>query len=404
MKHLKLRSLTAAVLAMLLLPMSAYCETIFSGEVTAQETHVIVAPFGGNVEHVYVRAGDSVQIGDAIAELGTRKVYSMTEGKVSGVFAMPGDAVKDVSDRYGALVYIEPINRYKLECTTERAYNSSENRYIHIGETVSLLCTKDGSHQGRGMVVALDEEDETKFTVEVTAGEFYMGETVDVYRREDYDATSRIGRGTVMRTQPVAVTGEEGSVLRMHVKSGENVERGELLYETVSGTLDGLYAPDTNVVSDIKGVVASVDAENGTNVEKDAKIVTLYPEDKLQVRMTISEADLMDVQVGNGASIEFNWDSDSTRRFDGVISSISYLKETPEQGAQTNNAVSGAQYVAYVDFVPDETVRIGMTVVVYVQDEPSSTPESTDEPAVPTPTPGIDETPDEPETDAESML
>ncbi len=32
----------------------------------------------------------------------------------------------------------------------------------------------------------------------------------------------------------------------MHVKAGDTVERGELLFETVTGTLDGLYAPDKN--------------------------------------------------------------------------------------------------------------------------------------------------------------
>ena len=30
-------------------------------------------------------------------------------------------------------------------------------------------------------------------------------------------------------------------------------------------------------------------------------------------------------------------------------------------------ASQSAQYVAYVDFTPDETVRIGMTVIVYVE-------------------------------------
>ena len=44
----------------------------------------------------------------------------------------------------------------------------------------------------------------------------------------------------------------------MHVKAGDTVERGELLFETVTGTLDGLYAPDKQVVSDTAGVIATV--------------------------------------------------------------------------------------------------------------------------------------------------
>lgn len=356
-----MKKMMAMVLsAALALPAFAAAETVFNGTVTAGDTQVITAPYGGIVGEVAVRVGDSVEIGDPIARLATTKVYAMTDGTVSGVFASEGDAAESIKERYGALVYIEPMNRYTLSADTEKAYNSSENRYIHIGETVYLSCTKDGTHQGRGIVTAIDKEDEQKYTVEVTGGEFYMGETVGIFRQEDYANESRIGRGTVGRTAPVAVTGE-GSVLRVHVKPGDVVERGELLLETVTGTLDGLYAPDTRVVSDRKGVIATVDAGNGTAVEKGAKIATIYPEDGMQVSMVISESDLMDVTVGKKATIEFNWNADAEKRFEGTISSISYVNEKKEEGAG-----SAAEYVAYIDFVPDETVRLGMTVVVYV--------------------------------------
>ena len=166
---------------------------------------MIAAPYGGIVQDVAVRVGDSVDIGDRIATVATTKVYAMTEGTISGVFANEGDAAADVKERYGALCYIEPINRFTLSASTEKAYNSSENRYIHIGETVYLSCTKDGTHQGRGVITAIDKENEDKYTVEVTGGEFYMGETVAIYRDSAYSKESRIGRGTVGRTPPVAV-------------------------------------------------------------------------------------------------------------------------------------------------------------------------------------------------------
>ena len=124
-----------------------------------------------------------------------------------------------------------------------------------------------------------------------------------------------------------------------------------------------LSAKQRYVLSDTAGVIATVDAGNGTSVEKDAKIATIYPNDAMQIKMVISEADLMDVTVGGKAEIEFNWDADSGRRFEGTISSISYLSEKQSDGA----ASQSAQYVAYVDFTPDETVRIGMTVIVYVE-------------------------------------
>lgn len=178
----KTASLGALLLA-LALPLAAQAETVFAGEVTAETVQVIAAPYGGLVEDVRVRVGDSVKIGDPIATVETAKTYASTDGTVSGVFAHEGDSADGVKTQYGALVYIEPINRFTLACSTEKGYNSSENRYIHIGETVFLKCTKDGSHQGRGVVTGLDEKDDGKFTVEVTGGEFYMGETVDLPQR-----------------------------------------------------------------------------------------------------------------------------------------------------------------------------------------------------------------------------
>ena len=361
-KRRRAARLAACLLCAALAPAQALGETVFAGEVTVSGDQVIAAPYGGVVSGLRVRVGDSVNIGDPIAVVETDKVYAMAEGTISGVFASEGDLAEGIKERYGALVYIEPINRFTLACTTERAYNSSENRYIHIGETVYLSCTKDGSHRGRGMVTALDEQNDDKFTVEVTGGEFYMGETVDVYRSADYASESRIGRGTVSRTAPVAVNGE-GSVLRMHVRPGDKVERGELLFETVQGTLDGLYAPQTQVVSDVAGVIATVDASNGAKVDKGAKLATVYPEESMQIKMVISEGDLIDVSVGDKASIEFNWDVGSNRRFEGTVASISYVSVESEKESTS----SGAQYVAYIDFTPDETVRIGMTVVVYVE-------------------------------------
>ena len=47
----------------------------------------------------------------------------------------------------------------------------------------------------------------------------------------------------------------------------------------------------------------------------------------------------------------------------GVISAISYVNEKKQEGSTG----AAAEYVVYVDFTPDETVRLGMTVVVYVQ-------------------------------------
>ena len=214
----KTASLGALLLA-LALPLAAQAETVFAGEVTAETAQVIAAPYGGLVEDVRVRVGDSVKIGDPIATVETAKTYASTDGTVSGVFAHEGDSADGVKTQYGALVYIEPINRFTLACSTEKGYNSSENRYIHIGETVFLKCTKDGSHQGRGVVTGLDEKDDGKFTVEVTGGEFY-GNTC---------ASAENGNG-------FACSGTTAADITLKLKAGTDLTNAPFFWNTPSKT------------------------------------------------------------------------------------------------------------------------------------------------------------------------
>lgn len=359
---MKKRIYLVVLLAFLACTKAAYATTIFTGQVVSNEIQVIQAPYGGIVENLSVMNGESISIGDPIAIIETSKTYALSDGVVSGVFANEGDSVEGIEERYGALIYIEPINRYTLTCSTDKAYNSSENKYIHIGEIVYLSCTKDGSHQGQGIVTAIDEEEESEYTVEITGGEFYMGETVNVFRDREYESSSRIGRGTVCRTDTIAVKGE-GSLLRMHVQAGERVERGQLLFETVEGDLDGLFAPDKQVVSPLQGMIASVDVTNGDKVEKHSKLVSVYPTDSMQIKIEISEEELLDVQVGNDVIIEFNWNRQAGKILHGEVDSISYVNQENEESGGNSNL---ATYNAYISFEPDENVRLGMTVTVQV--------------------------------------
>ena len=312
---------------------SAEASLSYNGVVVAGETLPVAALFGGKVAEVMVRAGDLIRKGDEIAQIATTLNYAPLEGTITGIYAAEGDDAGSIGERYGAVLYIEPTNRYTLAATTEKAYNKSENKYVHLGETVYLSCTSDGTHRGTGLVSALTD---TGYNVEVTGGDFYMGETVGIYRESSYAAESRIGRGTVGRTAPVAVKGT-GSILKMHVENGDFVERGELLFETVDGVLDGLYAPDCVIASPLSGVVASVDVTAGAAVSKGDSVVKIYPSDSMQI------------------------DIDETKTYTGTITSISHLSEKAAEGERSDKTY----YKAYVTFTPDENVRLGMSVIVY---------------------------------------
>ena len=381
MKQYRIRVCLLAALLALLIGAQATAEISFTGKVISEETATIMAPFGGIIDKIPLRAGDTLHIGDTVATIQTTKVYALMDGVVGGIFAKEGDDTEGITTRYGGVMYLEPLNQFVVTATTEKAYNSGSARFIHIGEEVYLSCTKDGSHKGVAVVTSvsdLDENGNTPYKLEVISGSFYMGETVGIYRRQNYQSSSRIGRGTIRQNAAMAVNGT-GSVLKIHVQEGDRVERGELLFETVEGALDGLYAMDNTIVSGLEGIVASVDAGQGSKVEKGGKLVSIYPRDAMQIEMQVSELDLPEIHEGDKVSIEFEWDLDARHTLEGTITGISRVGVKP---ADTTAATTtqDAKYSVYVDFEPTDVVSMDMSVIVHLADVAEDFDEDMDEP------------------------
>lgn len=87
-----------------------------------------------------------------------------------------------VTQRYGAVLYLSPAEKYTISASINKAYNSSETRYVTIGETVYISCTADGKHTATGVITGAEG---TNYTVETTSGELLMEETVAIYRSAD---------------------------------------------------------------------------------------------------------------------------------------------------------------------------------------------------------------------------
>ena len=370
------RNLALACVLLLALPLSiAAAETTFNGTVVAGETLCVTAPFGGLVAASPLRVGDELAEGDLIATIQTTKVYAPTDGVITGVFGQPGDTVSDVASRMGAVLYIAPTSQYSITADIQYAYNNSDNKYVHTGETVYIHSYSSSyDHDAVGTITAASG---TTYTVESTEGALLIGETVQIYRDPDYTASSRIGRGTVGRTAELAVGGSsestggsgstgssgssEASLLALHVQDGDAVTRGQLLYETVTGPLDGLYAAGNQIVSELDGVVASVSVSTGKTIAKGDTLLTLYPRDHMQIELEIDEYDLTDIHEGDRLSLAFNYDDSGASDTVGTVAMISHVS------AGTDD--SDATYKAYVDFTPADAVRLGMGVTATPLDE-----------------------------------
>lgn len=88
------RRVLTLLLALALLSGAALAEMVFDGVVTGGEAQYVLAPFGGVMDTVSVRAGDRVQPGQVLATIQTTRVYADVEGVISGVFGREGDATE----------------------------------------------------------------------------------------------------------------------------------------------------------------------------------------------------------------------------------------------------------------------------------------------------------------------
>ena len=296
----------ALLLAAGLIGSAAAAEVSFNGTVEARHTGYVYSPVAGTVDEVLVKAGETVTADTVIATLKTTKVYAAEDGVITAVFGQPGDSAETVAEKYGAVMYLEGENTYSISASTSKAYDELENFVVHPGETVYVVARNRTKYKGQGVITAVDGN---SYTVMVTEGEFFVGDSMDIMRSADYETTSRIGRGNIARVSPTAVTGT-GSIVSFAVQPGEKVQRGQLLFETIDGTYAGLEMTGTEIKAGQDGVIAELNIENGTAVTADSAVASIYPKGDVWVNAAVTEADLNEIAVGQKVKVELDWNED----------------------------------------------------------------------------------------------
>ncbi len=327
----------------------------YSGKIEYRDTVTVKAPFGGTLEAYSLRAGDAVTAGETLFTLSTTKIYAPFNGVVRGLRAVPGDEASGVAERYGALLYLEPESKFAVDASSAGAYDSTDNhnanRYLNQGDVVYLQSTEDHARTGEGVVTTVDGRD---FTVEVSSGNLDPEDSVTVYRDAGMATSGRLARSARVRHAEAAAITAEGSVLRCAVQEGQSVKRGDLLLETVSGTLDGLKPVGDTIAAPADGVLVSVDKTAGAAVAKDDVLATFYEQSSLQAVFDIDESDLSSVSEGMKLTVTPDAFAGSAE-IAGTIESISSIPVSEE---------GSAQYAVYVKLENTDSLRCGMSVTV----------------------------------------
>lgn len=343
-----MKKIMAALLAALMLPVCALAaENIrIDGTIEAVKTQTVAAPHSGRVGDFAVRAGDVLSAGDALFKLSAQKIYADFDGTITGVFAQPGDSAASVQDRYGALCYMERDTLYTADCTTAGAASENEYKIIHVGEKVFIRSDSNNNRIGEAIVTSVEGK---KYTLEVTSfADIRINEEINVYRDNRYYSSSRIGEGTVRRVDPIGVTAE-GYVRAVHVKDGQKVKRGDLLFEIVPDALDGMRGGDGSVTMPANGVVLSVAAQSGEEIAKDQPMATFCEKQDMQLICAADEEELPAIAVG--MEVQVTLDAYREEPITGTVVKIA--------GASAGDSTS-ASYDVAIALPENEHVRIGM--------------------------------------------
>lgn len=351
---------------------AAMAETIMIyGTVINTQPQSVVCTADGTIEQINVAVGDRVTGGAVIATVATNKVYATTDGTVY-LFGEAGDQVSDITAQYGAVAYISPAQPYTITATATDRNGLAVS--VIPGETVYLRCYKDGKHTGVGVLAKLEKG---KYTVVVTEGEFATGETISIYRDPAYTDQSRIGRAKVTIADMVACKGD-GYLVKFHVQNGATVEKGTLLYETISGTFapgstqhDKVVAPTNGIVSAVyekagsqlsgAAPVTTQDADDNKPSNQDAPaayaIAELYPDSSLRIVAYAPESVLSEIHVNDTVYVSCQYIENMAEPVVGAVEKISRIPAPENSGVE-------AQYAVYVSVSDASSFYYGMNVVV----------------------------------------
>ena len=323
---------------------------IADGNVAAVAFRDVTAPYSGTLASFDLSMGDTVEAGQTLMSYVTTTLYASENGVVRAVNIAKGDDAAAVTARYGGVVGIEPAHRLTIAATTVGAANHKANKIITLGETLYFRSTLTGREEGFGRVAAVSG---TGYQVEITGGEFQVGETLSLYRKDTYATDDCVGKGAVSRRDDVLAQAS-GRVAAVLVQEGDTVMKGQALCELVSADAAPTRC-DADVTAEAAGVLAAVSVQAGQQVWKGQVLCRIYLTDSLEVVADVDEMDLADLRVGDAVPVTL--DTDKTKTLNGTVTEISAL------GVSKLNA---AYYTVHVA-IPAGSAQLGASASIYLK-------------------------------------
>ena len=350
-----------------------------SGKLTETDLEAIAVPEGVEVLKVLVKANTQVKQGDVLAtvDMATVKtvmadtqaqidrldqkirdaeadsvdpyIYAGVSGRIKAIFAEKDREVAEIMYEHGALALLS-LDGYL--CVTLEAEGVSEGDKVTVTLSDGNTVTGTVESAGSGTVTVLVSDQKPRYQEEVTV--------------TTADGTA-LGTGKLEIHNPMRITGYAGTVSAINGKLNAAVSDSSKLFtlkntshsanydallrnrKTLENTLIELLTiqRDGAVCAAMDGSVVSVDFEEGGY-----DVVTMSPDTTMTVTVTVDEADILALEVGQTVSVTVS--SVGSDAFTGTLTEI-------------NKTASDGSYSAVVTLEKKSGMLAGMTAQVSVQ-------------------------------------
>lgn len=323
-----------------------------SGTLTNVDTETVSVPSSVEVTETLVEFGDTVKEGDLLATVdmaGVRTAMSNLQGEIENLDDQIADADGDTVSSYvsaGVPGRVKAIYAEKGKLVEDVMVEHGGLAEISLDGCMAADIETDALSEGDRVTVVLSDGEETEGTVEKTVGGTATvlvtdngpenGEAVTVKS----ESGAELGSGTLYIHNALTVTGYAGTVSTVDAVLNQKVYASTTLFTlkdtSTSASYDALLRErsekeetllkllqiqrSNGLTAPISGSVYSVADLDDEDGEEITDIVVLSPDVSMSVTISVDEADILALELGQEADVTVSSVSDET--LSGVVTEI----------------------------------------------------------------------------------
>ena len=354
-----------------------------SGTIDYVDKEELTVPAGVEIDEVEAEFGDTVAKGDLLATVDMATVMqalSDTQDAIDGLDKEISDAESDsVSSIISAGVggRVKVIYAEKGQDVTACMAQNGALALLSLDGYMAVDIETEGLNPGDSAFVELPDGGLLDGSVETVLGTTATILVTDNGPKNDEDVRvtdtegNILGSGKLYIHSPLKITGYAGTVKSVSAAENRQVYSNTTLFTLTDTNFSTNYQSllrerteqeeilmdlltiyqDGAVLAPFDGLVCSVEYNEDTAVKgAETKLMTLTPNEKVEVTISISETDILSLEVGQTAAVTVS--SVSEDAFEGVVTEV----------IKAASSTSGVTfYSAVVEFPKTDDMLAGMT-------------------------------------------